>query len=209
MFPSKHLISPVCTRHVPDAKPPINLTSMCGVDRPFFSVQFHPEAAAGPTDASYLFKTFLDIVRGAAQTRCLLSPLIFEKQVVRKVKTDAMQDMLDYFLSTGSACGKWRSLNRTGDTLLTCDLLCFLLVNAFDMMCALCGQAGEFDYSGSQACKALKEEGIEVIVINPNIATVQTSQSLGKSSPDKVYFLPIRSVLLSHCDTGISAIIQK
>jgi carbamoyl-phosphate synthase / aspartate carbamoyltransferase / dihydroorotase len=54
------------------------------------------------------------------------------------------------------------------------------------------GQAGEFDYSGSQAIKALKEEDIEVIVINPNIATVQTSKNLGKASPDKVYFLPIR-----------------
>ena len=55
------------------------------------------------------------------------------------------------------------------------------------------GQAGEFDYSGSQACKALKEEGIQVIVINPNIATVQTSKNLGRASPDKVYFLPIRA----------------
>ena len=55
------------------------------------------------------------------------------------------------------------------------------------------GQAGEFDYSGSQACKALKEEGIKVIVINPNIATVQTSKNLGRASPDKVYFLPIRA----------------
>ena len=49
------------------------------------------------------------------------------------------------------------------------------------------GQAGEFDYSGSQAIKALKEEGIEVILINPNIATVQTSQNFA----DTVYFLPI------------------
>jgi len=49
------------------------------------------------------------------------------------------------------------------------------------------GQAGEFDYSGSQAIKALKEEGIEVIVINPNIATVQTS----KGFADQVYFLPL------------------
>ena len=54
------------------------------------------------------------------------------------------------------------------------------------------GQAGEFDYSGSQAIKALKEEGIEVILINPNIATVQTSKHLGRASPDRVYFLPIR-----------------
>ena len=49
------------------------------------------------------------------------------------------------------------------------------------------GQAGEFDYSGSQSIKALKEEGIKTILINPNIATIQTSDYLA----DKVYFLPI------------------
>ena len=49
------------------------------------------------------------------------------------------------------------------------------------------GEAGEFDYSGSQAIKALKEEGLEVVLINPNIATIQTSDFLA----DKVYFLPV------------------
>ncbi|KAJ3360854.1 hypothetical protein HDU91_004324 [Kappamyces sp. JEL0680] len=49
------------------------------------------------------------------------------------------------------------------------------------------GQAGEFDYSGSQAIKALKEEGIYTVLINPNIATIQTSKGLA----DKVYFLPV------------------
>ena len=49
------------------------------------------------------------------------------------------------------------------------------------------GEAGEFDYSGSQALKALREEGIETILINPNIATVQTSEKIA----DKVYFLPV------------------
>ena len=49
------------------------------------------------------------------------------------------------------------------------------------------GQAGEFDYSGSQVLKALKEEGIETILINPNIATIQTDPELS----DKVYLLPI------------------
>ena len=49
------------------------------------------------------------------------------------------------------------------------------------------GEAGEFDYSGSQALKAMKEEGIETILINPNIATVQTSQGFA----DKIYFLPV------------------
>ena len=49
------------------------------------------------------------------------------------------------------------------------------------------GEAGEFDYSGSQALKALKEEGITTVLINPNIATVQTSEGVA----DKIYFLPV------------------
>ncbi len=49
------------------------------------------------------------------------------------------------------------------------------------------GEAGEFDYSGSQALKALKEEGIETVLVNPNIATVQTSDKIA----DKIYFLPV------------------
>ncbi|HKL67147.1 MAG TPA: hypothetical protein VJ877_04585, partial [Bacteroidales bacterium] len=49
------------------------------------------------------------------------------------------------------------------------------------------GEAGEFDYSGSQALKALREEGVETVLINPNIATVQTSEKVA----DKIYFLPI------------------
>ena len=46
------------------------------------------------------------------------------------------------------------------------------------------GQAGEFDYSGSQALKALREEGISTVLINPNIATIQTSEGVA----DQVYF---------------------
>ena len=49
------------------------------------------------------------------------------------------------------------------------------------------GQAGEFDYSGSQALKAMREEGIETVLINPNIATIQTSEGVA----DRVYFLPV------------------
>lgn len=66
------------------------------------------------------------------------------------------------------------------------------------------GQAGEFDYSGSQAIKALKEEKIQTVLINPNIATVQTSKGLA----DKVYFLPItpeyvEQVIKSERPTGV------
>lgn len=56
------------------------------------------------------------------------------------------------------------------------------------------GEAGEFDYSGSQALKALKEEGIETILINPNIATVQTSEGVA----DRIYFLPVTPYFVEH-----------
>lgn len=49
------------------------------------------------------------------------------------------------------------------------------------------GEAGEFDYSGSQCIKALKEEGIYTVLVNPNIATIQTDEKMA----DKVYFLPV------------------
>ena len=51
------------------------------------------------------------------------------------------------------------------------------------------GEAGEFDYSGSQALKALREEGIETVLVNPNIATIQTD----KKFSDKVYLLPVNA----------------
>ncbi len=55
------------------------------------------------------------------------------------------------------------------------------------------GQAGEFDYSGSQALKALREEGISSVLINPNVATIQTSEGIA----DKVYFLPVNTFFVS------------
>ena len=54
------------------------------------------------------------------------------------------------------------------------------------------GEAGEFDYSGSQAIKALKSEGIKTVLINPNIATIQTSADLA----DKLYLLPIQTSVI-------------
>ena len=54
------------------------------------------------------------------------------------------------------------------------------------------GQAGEFDYSGSQALKAMKEEGISTVLINPNVATIQTSEGIA----DRVYFLPLNAYFI-------------
>jgi carbamoyl-phosphate synthase small subunit len=118
--------------------------------KPFFSCQFHPEAAGGPLDTTFLFHDFLDLVKGNASERVLISPSLYDRSTIRKV----------------------------------------LLIGSGGLSI---GQAGEFDYSGSQAIKALKEEGLEVILINPNIATVQTSKGLGRPSADRVYFLPIKA----------------
>ncbi|GMH57248.1 hypothetical protein TrRE_jg2940 [Triparma retinervis] len=116
--------------------------------KPFFSAQFHPEAAGGPTDTSFLFDKFIGTVRGEVQPLNLLNPMHYDTNLYKKV----------------------------------------LLVGSGGLSI---GQAGEFDYSGSQCIKALKEEGIETILINPNIATVQTSPSA--SGADRVYFLPVRA----------------
>jgi len=66
------------------------------------------------------------------------------------------------------------------------------------------GEAGEFDYSGSQALKALREEGVQTVLINPNIATVQTSEGVA----DQIYFLPVQPyfverVIEKECPDGI------
>ena len=118
--------------------------------KPFFSVQFHPEASGGPFDTAFLFEKFVGHVRGEIQPLVLQSGVNYERKVYKKV----------------------------------------LLVGSGGLSI---GQAGEFDYSGSQCIKALKEEGINVVLINPNIATVQTSQEKEEASrgADRVYFLPI------------------
>ena len=67
------------------------------------------------------------------------------------------------------------------------------------------GEAGEFDYSGSQALKALKEEGIETILINPNIATVQTSEGVA----DQIYFLPVTPYFVEKVSAQIGKLIHN
>jgi carbamoyl-phosphate synthase large subunit len=118
--------------------------------KPYFSVQFHPEAQGGPTDTEFLFDFFLDRIRD-------------KHNVISTV-------VLTPFLT--------RPIRRV------------LLLGSGGLSI---GQAGEFDYSGSQAIKALKEENIYVILINPNIATVQTSKGMA----DKVYFLPVNVEFVS------------
>lgn len=125
--------------------------------KPFFSSQFHPEACSGPTDTEFIFDIFVDSLHTGS--------LSFEPQ------TDA----------TSATSHQLPPLHSQAEKTLPRKVL-LLGSGALKI-----GEAGEFDYSGSQALKALKEEGIETILINPNIATVQTSEGVA----DKVYFLPV------------------
>lgn len=124
-------------------------------DKPFFSVQFHPEHTAGPDDLECLFDVFLDAVKNHTNADFNMKQRIIEE--------------LEFTPGKSVKITKPRKVLILGSGGLSI------------------GQAGEFDYSGSQAIKALKEENIQTILINPNIATVQTSRGMA----DKVYFLPI------------------
>ncbi|KAF7305517.1 Bifunctional pyrimidine biosynthesis protein [Mycena chlorophos] len=127
------------------------------VDKPFFSVQFHPESTPGPRDTEFLFDVFIRNVEDCVATSgSALVPISMpggkREENDRRVPRANVSKVL--ILGSGGLS---------------------------------IGQAGEFDYSGSQAIKALKEEGIYTILVNPNIATIATSKGLA----DKVYFLPV------------------
>merc|ERR1719210_2642458 len=111
--------------------------------KPWFSVQFHPEARGGPTDTAFLFHSFVRNISEPSATS--VTTINYSLPVHRR---------------------KVLVLGSGGLTI---------------------GQAGEFDYSGSQAIKALRESGVQSILMNPNIATVQTSSGYA----DRVYFLPV------------------
>ncbi|NXX12791.1 PYR1 protein, partial [Podargus strigoides] len=128
--------------------------------KPFFSVQFHPEHRAGPMDLEGLFDVFVDAARD----------LRSGDGSARTVR-ERLQDWLSYEAAPVGVQDAARPRK-------------VLILGSGGLSI---GQAGEFDYSGSQAIKALKEENIQTVLINPNIATVQTSKGLA----DKVYFLPI------------------
>ncbi|MFA6582507.1 MAG: carbamoyl-phosphate synthase large subunit, partial [Paludibacter sp.] len=125
--------------------------------KPWFSAQFHPEASSGPTDTEFLFDVFINTIKD------------FSKPITQMIEDELESRLVTKHEYKGAEKGEIKKVLVLGSGALKI------------------GEAGEFDYSGSQALKALKEEGIETVLINPNIATVQTSEGIA----DKVYFLPV------------------
>ena len=145
---------------------------------PWFSVQFHPEACSGPTDTEWLFDEFVGRLGGSAvaslRRSCGFAVASLNGFTVAKRPTAEPQNR-------PTAEPQDRRSEATAEPQ---DLRKVLLLGSGALKI---GQAGEFDYSGAQALKALKEEGIGSVLINPNIATVQTSKEVA----DTVYFQPV------------------
>ncbi|KAJ2005367.1 Carbamoyl-phosphate synthase [Coemansia thaxteri] len=142
---------------------------------PYFSVQFHPESNPGPRDTEVLFDIFIDTVTRCLSTGKVEGPVEFpgaEKARARREEREQWERELADDSDKSGRIVKGRRIRKV------------LVLGSGGLSI---GQAGEFDYSGSQAIKALKEEGIYTILINPNIATIQTSKGLA----DKCYFLPV------------------
>ncbi len=135
--------------------------------KPWFSAQFHPEACSGPVDTEFLFDEFVSLLNGLTQVPSVAMP---------------SQPLTSPFVAMPSQPLTPSALKKV------------LLLGSGALKI---GQAGEFDYSGAQALKALKEEGIHSVLINPNIATVQTSQkddstdATSQAVADTVYFQPV------------------
>ncbi len=141
--------------------------------RPIFSVQFHPEHMGGPKDLEVLFSVFIDTCseyKSGVELLGVLRSKLTSSIVNVATRSKGLSVSVDHEPHT--VAGKCKDKRKV------------LILGSGGLSI---GQAGEFDYSGSQAIKALKEEGLQTVLINPNIATVQTSKGMA----DKTYFLPI------------------
>ncbi|KAJ2051520.1 Carbamoyl-phosphate synthase [Coemansia sp. S16] len=160
---------------------------------PYFSVQFHPESNPGPRDTEVLFDIFISTVTRCLSTGKVEGPVEFPGAEAAQARRQ-QREQWELELAADDSDKSGRIVNGR-------RIRKVLVLGSGGLSI---GQAGEFDYSGSQAIKALKEEGIYTILINPNIATIQTSKGLA----DKCYFLPVtpdcvRKVILHERPDGI------
>ncbi len=168
---------------------------------PAFSVQYHPEGAPGPQDRAGLFDEFLRLcvsrragggdplaqttLRGSPSRNDLASRSV---EPLRELATNPLP-LLAENVGGGAASASdglgAAFAGRDGTSDLSAELpKCVLVIGSGPV---IIGQAAEFDYAGTQACRALREEGIRVVLVNSNPATIMTDDS----SADAVYVEPL------------------
>jgi len=164
-----------------------SLEGIYHTSKPFFSVQFHPEARCGPEDTLFLFDRFLDNCAKFKSKREFRKALTGVAAEVTKTVADPVTDSVGRTLASDDFTARqaYEARIEFRPRPKTIDIPKKVLVLGSGGL--QIGQAGEFDYSGSQCLKALKEEGVKTILLNPNIATVQTAEGMA----DKTYFLPV------------------
>ena len=171
---------------------------------PAFSVQYHPEGAPGPQDRAGVFDEFLRLcvvgreggtnrlaqtaLRGSPSRNGLASRSV---EPLRELATDSspppvLHPLRELVEDTGAGNGAGAaSAERAGTPDLSAEKpKCVLVIGSGPV---IIGQAAEFDYAGTQACRALREEGIRVVLVNSNPATIMTDDS----SADAVYVEPL------------------
>src|SRR5207249_1052859 len=141
---------------------------------PVFSVQYHPEGCPGPTDNQHLFDRFVEMVRAGrpCRRRGASSPLAAAGQ------------------SPSPAAPPW--LKAVGGGAPAAEKPRKVLIIGSGPI--VIGQAAEFDYAGTQACKALREEGVETVLVNSNPATIMTDEGVA----DRVYIEPLTIEAVDH-----------
>ena len=148
---------------------------------PWFSAQFHPEACSGPTDTEWMFDEFVKALQPNSPLPALPSVACAPQSLCSQQAIAPLGECLN---PAGSPLQSTPPKGERGGG-------CVLLLGSGALKI---GQAGEFDYSGAQALKALKEEGVKSVLINPNVATVQTSKDVA----DTVYFQPVTPEFVEH-----------
>ena len=148
---------------------------------PWFSAQFHPEACSGPTDTEWMFDEFVKALQPNSPLPALPSVACAPQSLCSQQAIAPLGECLN---PAGSPLQSTPQKGERGGG-------CVLLLGSGALKI---GQAGEFDYSGAQALKALKEEGVKSVLINPNVATVQTSKDVA----DTVYFQPVTPEFVEH-----------
>ena len=149
---------------------------------PWFSAQFHPEACSGPVDTEFLFDEFVGCLGDSSFSRLGDSSFSRLGEVTDMPKRPEYQTPKQPNAQTTKQLNAQTTKQLNAQTPKQPQKVLLLGSGALKI-----GQAGEFDYSGAQALKALKEEGVRSVLINPNIATVQTSKDVA----DTVYFQPV------------------
>jgi len=147
-----------------------SLEGIVHATKPWYGVQFHPEARGGPADSSVLFDTFFQSMTEEGRSAAAAGACLFPGAVAPAAERFSWQDGV---------------VRGPAEALEPASLPKSVLILGSGGLSI--GQAGEFDYSGSQACKTLSALGIRVVLINPNIATVQTAEE----TADATYLLPV------------------